>query len=137
MARKAAAKTETTEKAAVEVKDTNWLAGVIADKTGKEYTTYQLRILLRKLTKDGVIERGEGRYTFKGVNDPTVKAIVKAVKDGALEAETKEKTATAKKQAAAKRTAAKAPASASRKRKPKAEPEPEPELDDLDDIDEI
>ena len=67
-----------------------WLAGHISDETGNKVDPARVRILLRKLTKDGTLKRTEAearsRYNFtKGANDPEVKAIMKAVKGGALE----------------------------------------------------
>ena len=91
------AKTENTEKVAP--KGTKWLTDLVNEKLGTSYTSYQLRILLRKLTKEGVIEREEGNYIFKGERDPRVVAVLKAVKAGAMEAETKARTSKAKKAA--------------------------------------
>src|SRR6476620_2509458 len=66
-----------------------WLVDHVNTEAGTSYTASTLRILLRKLTKDGVLSRdseGRQRYNFpKGANDPQVKAIVKAVKGGAAE----------------------------------------------------
>jgi hypothetical protein len=137
-----------------EVKGTAWLAEYINDSAGTDYDGYQVRILLRKLAKDEVIVREEGRYSFSGPNDPTVKAVLKYVKSGGAEKANKEKLDELK----AKRTAKKAapveedeekPARRSRtakkaatatapakKRSRKAEPVEEEEEDDLD-IDEI
>lgn len=117
-----AAKTETTAPAPKVEKGTAWLAEVIEQKTGKSYTPYQLRILLRRLVKDETIERGEGRWEFKGVTDPTVKAIIAAVKAGKLEESTRAGTDEAKK-------AEKKPASKSRAKKP-AEPVEEADEDE-------
>lgn len=131
------AKNTTTEKPAASnkvEKGTTWLAEVIESKTGKSYSPYQLRILLRKLVKDGEIERGEGRWEFRGVTDPNVKAIIAAVKAGKMEQETKEKTK------AAKEAAKKDEVKATTKRKPEPEPvvEDDENDEDLDDeIDEI
>lgn len=68
---------------------TKELAEHVNAETGKSYDAYALRILLRKLAKDGTIQRdeegGRARYSFSGPKDPQVKAIVKAVKSGAAE----------------------------------------------------
>lgn len=68
---------------------TKELAAHVNAETGASYDAYNLRILLRKLTKDGVLERveseGRSRYSFTGPKDPQVKAIVDAVKSGAAE----------------------------------------------------
>lgn len=108
-------------------KGTAWLAETVNEKCGTSYTSYQLRVLLRKLTKDGVIERGEGRYSFKGVSDPAVKEVIKAVKSGALDEDRKKGTEKAKAKSTKKRAAKKA----------KPEPVDEADDDEDDDIDEL
>lgn len=138
----ARANTATAEKAAPEVKGSAWLAAHVTEVTGKEFDAYNIRILLRKLAKDGTIERGEGRYEFKGVNDPIVKAVVKAVKSGAADAAKSERLDELK----AKRTAKKAAAPAedeapkptrTRRTRKAAAPKPEEAEDEDLDIDEI
>lgn len=68
---------------------TKELAAHVSEETGKDYDAYALRILLRKLAKEGVITRddstGRARYSFTGPKDPQVKAIIKAVKAGDAE----------------------------------------------------
>lgn len=53
-------------------------------KTGKSLDAKSLRVHLRKLAEEGVVERVVGedraRYSFTGVNDPQVRAVVQAVK---------------------------------------------------------
>lgn len=75
---------------------TSWLAELVNEKTGGEYTGYQIRILLRKLVKDGTLERKEGRYEFTGEQDPQVLAVVRAIKSGVLEKEKADKLASIK-----------------------------------------
>lgn len=135
------ATTKKTAAAPETEKGTSWLAEVVNEKLGTSYTSYQLRILLRKLAKSGDIERGEGRWVFKGVTDPTVKAILSAVKAGALEDEKKEKLAAAKATRTAKKAAAEPKPKATQSRARKAAPEPveedtelDDELDDLEDL---
>lgn len=70
--------------------DSNWLAEHVSDATGKNYDSRAIRMLLRKAAAAGILEREVGetrtRYDFpKGANDPTVKAIVKMAKEGAVE----------------------------------------------------
>lgn len=125
-AKKAAKKAPVREAVAF---GTNELAAHVNAETGKSYDAYALRILLRKLAKDGVITRdestGRARYSFSGPKDPQVKAIVKAVKEGAAEKAKTERleglkeTRKAKAKPAAKKKTAKAA-------------EPEVEEDDLD-----
>ena len=114
-----------------------WLVEHVNEEAGTSYNASTLRILLRKLTRDGVLEReaeGRQRYNFpKGANDPQVKAIVKAVKGGAAEKAKSERLEGLKEQRAAKKKAA--PAKASRRSKKAVEVEDEVE-DDLD-VDEI
>lgn len=142
MATKTATKpaAETTEKA--EAKGTNWLAEHVNAETGSSYDGYGIRILLRSLTKEGVIERGEGRYNFAGPRDKTVLAVVKAVKSGAADKAKAERLESLK----AKKTAAKpaveeetpAPAAKRTRTRKAAAAKPAVEEDDTDlDIDDI
>jgi hypothetical protein len=114
-----------------------WLVEHVNEQAGTSYNASTLRILLRKLTRDGVLEReaeGRQRYNFpKGANDPQVKAIVKAVKGGAAEKAKTERLEGLKEQRAAKKKAA--PAKKSRSKKPAAEVEEDVDDDlDVDDI---
>lgn len=109
---------------------TKELAAHVSEATGKEYDAYALRILLRKLAKEGVITRddstGRARYSFSGPKDPQVKAIVKAVKEGGAEKAKTERLEGLKETRKAKAKPAKA------KKTPKAAPVEEVEEDDLD-----
>jgi hypothetical protein len=89
-----------------EAKGTAWLAEYVNDSAGTDYDGYQIRILLRKLAKDEVIVREEGRYTFVGPNDPTVKAVLKYVKSGGAEKANKERLDELKKKRTAKKATA-------------------------------
>lgn len=107
----------------------------INTEAGTSYDGYNLRIVLRKLVKDGVLERGEGRYSFTGANDPQVKAILKAIKSGAAEKAKAERLDNLKASKATKGKPAAAPkASRSRKAAPKVE-EPKDDDDLLEDLD--
>lgn len=112
-----------------------WLVDHVNEQAGTSYTASALRILLRKLTRDGVLEReaeGRQRYNFpKGAKDPQVVAIVKAVKGGAAEKAKQERLDGLKEQRAAKKSA---PAKKSRK---KAAPVEEEEDDDDLEVDDI
>jgi len=113
---------------------TKELAAHVNAETGKSYDAYNLRILLRKLTKDGILERveseGRSRYSFSGPKDPQVKAIVKAVKEGAAEKAKTERLDKLKADRAATKAAA------PKKSKAKAVVDAEPEADEEDfDID--
>jgi hypothetical protein len=116
-----------------------WLVEHVNTQAGTSYTASALRILLRKLTKDGVLERdseGRQRYNFpKGAKDPQVVAIVKAVKSGAGEKAKQERLDALKAQRAASKKAAPAKTVRSRARA-KAAPEPEEDDDDLE-VDDI
>lgn len=118
-----------------------WLVEHVNEQAGTSYSASSLRILLRKLTKEGVLARdseGRSRYNFpKGANDPQVKAIVKAVKSGAAETARQERLDELKatRKAAPKKAAA-APARKSRKAAPVVDEDDA--LEDLDDdVDEI
>lgn len=130
-----APKKSTKAKAKAAAKDdkpafgTSELAAHVSEATGKSYDGKAIRVLLRKMAKDGVIERTVGedraRYSFTGPNDPQVKAIVKAVKAGAIEAEKK-----------AGLDRAKASKEAKAGTKAKAKPAPaEVEDDDVEELD--
>lgn len=108
---------------ATETKDINWLTEQVNDKCGTELAARDIRIVIRKLVKDGTIERGEGRYAFTGLKDDRVLAVIKAVKSGATDEAKKERLSNLKKSKAADDEA---PAKPSRKRKA-AEPEAEEE----------
>lgn len=108
-----------------------WLVDHVNSEAGTSYTASTLRILLRKLTREGVLDRdsegGRQRYNFpKGANDPQVRAIVKAVKTGGAEKAKAERLEDLK----AKRTS-KAKAAPAKKSRAKAAPEPEEDDDDL------
>jgi hypothetical protein len=106
-----------------------WLAAHVTEVTGDNYDSRAIRMLLRKLAKDGTLERtvGEdrGRYEFSGPKDPIVLAIVKMVKDGTAKALKQEGLQAVKDAAAKKRADAKAAKAA------------EAEGDDEDDMDEV
>lgn len=110
---------------ATETKDINWLTEQVNDKCGTELAARDIRIVIRKLVKDGTIERGEGRYAFTGLKDDRVLAVIKAVKSGATDEAKKERLSNLKKSKAADDEA---PAKPARKRKAAAaEPEAEEE----------
>lgn len=64
-----------------------WLASYITEQTGESYDGRGIRMLLRKLAKDGIFNREVGveraRYEFTGPTDPTVVAVLAMVKSGA------------------------------------------------------
>lgn len=129
---------------AVETKGTTWLTEHVNEQAGTSYNSAAIRILLRKLVKDGVLSREIGtdrsRYDFSGPKDPTVLAVVKAVKAGAIKEARDEKLGKLKEGAAAKKAAGTAPAP---KGRAKAKPAPEPEViddeefDDEEDVEEL
>jgi hypothetical protein len=65
---------------------TRQLADHINAETGSSYDSYALRVVLRKMTKDGILERSEAdsrsRYSFTGPEDPQVQKIVTALQEG-------------------------------------------------------
>lgn len=109
------------------VKGTAWLVDHVNEKTGKDVKSADLRNLLRKMSRDGDLDReiGSGRYSFSGERDSVVRAVVAAVKAGKIER--------AKKEALTK---LKTSAPKGRKRN-QPEPEPDEELDDFEDDDEL
>lgn len=84
------------------------LAKHLEEETGKKVTTRELRMLIRKMARDGRVDReiipgNRSRYDWSGLNDPEVKRIIKAFKAGELEADKQEKLAELKKRGEAKR----------------------------------
>ena len=88
-AKKAPAK-KAPAKAEKEVLGTAWLKEHVNDTLGTSHESTKLRIILRKLIKDGTIESPkDGRYIFTGPRDPNVKAIIAALKEEAKAGPTK------------------------------------------------
>lgn len=72
------------EKAAKEVLGSAWLKEHVNDTLGTDHESTKLRIVLRKLIKDEVIESPkDGRYVFTGPRDPNVKAVIAALREEA------------------------------------------------------
>ena len=115
------------------------LAALLEKKTGKKVSTRELRTLLRKMARDGRLNReiipgNRARYDWTGPNDPEVKAVVKAFTAGELEADKQEKLQAlkdrkAEKKVAADAVAAKTPAKKTTKKAAK----PVVEVDEDDD----
>lgn len=111
---------DTEEADTEEAEDTIWgvrdLIALVKTKTGKEYKPREVRTQLRSMARKGQINReiiagNKTRYSWSGPDDPEVKAFLKAVKGGEIEANKKAaldklKSDKAKKNAA-KSTAAK------------------------------
>jgi len=111
------------------------LAKLASEKLGIKLDAKNLRVLLRKMARDGRLERevkqgNRTRYSWSGPEDPEVKAILKALKSGELEKDKQEKLA-ALKERKAKKDAEAAPAKAGKKAQKKA-PAPLVEEDDDD-----
>lgn len=117
------------------------LAKWLTEKYGKKVTPRELRTLIRKMARDGsdrvnrVITAGNRtRYDWPdGLRDPEVKAIVKAFRDGELEADKQEKLQ-ALKDRKAKKTAETAPAKKAAAKRAKAKPVEEVEDDEDEDL---
>jgi predicted transcriptional regulator len=131
-AAKVAAEKPAKEKSAPIEFGSAWLATHVNEQAGTAYDAYNLRILLRKLTKDGVLTRaeseGRARYSFTGPEDPQVQQIVEAVKSGAADQAKQERLDKLKADRASKPKATKAKAT-----KAKAV-EVEPDVDEEDDF---
>ena len=74
---------------------------LIQVQTGKAVKTRDLRILLRKMARDGRLNReivagNRARWEFDGPEDPSVEAILEAYENGELEADKQEKLAALK-----------------------------------------
>jgi len=91
------------------------LVKLIKEKLGKDTTTRELRTLLRKMARDGRLDReivagNRARWEWSGPNDAEVKAVLKAFKAGELEADKKDKLDALKARKAEKKAAAAAAA---------------------------
>lgn len=89
------------------------VADLIKVKTGKTVKTRDLRTLLRKMARDGRLDReiiagNRARWEFDGPEDPSVEAILEAYENGELEADKQEKLAALKERKNEQRAAAKA-----------------------------
>lgn len=113
------------------------LIALVKEKTGTEYKPREVRTLLRKMAReDGTIDReiiagNKARYEWEGPNDPEVKAFIKQVKSGAIEAAKKAALDKLKADKAAQ-TAAKQAAAAKAEKKAKKAPAPPVDEDDDD-----
>lgn len=113
------------------------LIKVLKKHTEKEYTPREVRTLLRKLAREGKLDReivagNKTRYSWSGPDDPEVKLILKAVKGGAIEAGKKEALDKLKADKA-KKAAAKGDTPTKGKSKKSAPPADEDDEDDDDD----
>ena len=93
------------------------VAELIKTKTGKVVKSRDLRILLRKLARDGRLDReiiagNRARWEFDGPEDPRVEAIVEAFEAGELDADKKAKLDALKARKAQQKAEAKAAAEA-------------------------
>lgn len=120
---KAAPAAEVTDEEVFGVSD---IVELIKVKTGKTVKTRDLRILLRKMARDGRLDReivagNRNRWVWSGPEDPEVDTIIEAFEAGELEADKQEKLQALKDKKAAERAA---------KAKAAAEAEDEAEDDD-------
>jgi hypothetical protein len=91
------------------------VVALIKTKLKKDTTTRELRTLLRKMARDGRLDReiiagNRTRWEFAGPEDPEVLAILKAFGEGELEADKREKLNALKERKAAAKAAAAAEA---------------------------
>jgi hypothetical protein len=109
------------------------LAAHVTEVTGQTFDSRAVRMLLRKLAKDGKLARTIGedkaRYEFTGPEDPTVKLVVAMVKSGEAKALKQEGLDKVKTAAAAKKAAKKAAAEA-------AAAEAEEDGEEMDEVEE-
>lgn len=127
-------KTETpaVETEAVETEETTpagtpvqGLLDEVEKATGKNYQPATIRVLLRKLAKEGKLQKGEGRWSL---SDEEVETVIEAVQAGRAEKAPKEETADGEEKPKRKRSTKKAA----------PQPEPEEDEDDLEvDLDEL
>lgn len=113
------------------------LCDLVKAKTGKEYSTRDMRTLIRKMAREDkprvereIVAGNRSRYDWpKGEKDPEVKAIIAAVEKGEIEAGRKEALDKLKESQAEKK--AKGDKKGKKGKKAKAsEPEPEDDVDE-------
>lgn len=122
-----AAETETTEVTTPEPTGTSVqaLLDEVEKATGKDYQPATIRVLLRKLAKEGKLQKGEGRWSL---TDEEVETVIEAVQAGRAEKAPKEETSDGEEKPKRKRST----------KKDAPEPEPEEDEDDLEvDLDEL
>lgn len=93
------------------------IAELIKVRTGKTVKTRDLRTLLRKMARDGRLDReiiagNRERWAWTGADDPEVDTIIEAYEAGELDQDKKEKLDALKARKAAQREAKKAEAEA-------------------------
>lgn len=80
----AKSKAKSNGKADTETLGTAWLKEHVNDTLDADHESTKLRIVLRKLIKDGMIDSPkDGRYIFTGPRDPNVKAVIAALREEA------------------------------------------------------
>lgn len=113
------------------------IVALIKEKLGRDTTTRELRTLLRKMARDGRLNReivagNRARWEWSGPKDPEVKAIVAAFKAGELDADKKEKLDALKARKAEQKAAAAAAAAKAEKKSGKAAKAAPVEVEDDD-----
>lgn len=119
------------------------LAKHLTEKHGKTVTARELRTLIRKMARDGskrvnreIVAGNRDRYNWSGLNDPEVKAIIKAYEGGELEADKKAKLEELKNRKAAQKAEKAKKQAADEKKKAKGKKaKPAPVEDDDEDLD--
>jgi hypothetical protein len=115
------------------------LAKHLSEKSGKTVSTRELRTLIRKMARDGsnrvnreITPGNRTRYNWSGLDDPEVKAIIKAFDGGELEADKKAKLDELKRRKAEKKAAGEKTGKKGKKGKGKKAAEPADDDDDLE-----
>lgn len=111
--KKAAEKPAVKETAEDEIFGVASIVDIIEVKTGKKVKTRDLRTLLRKMARDGRLDReivagNRERWVWSGPDHPEVQAIIEAFEAGELDADKKEKLDALKARKAEQRAAKKA-----------------------------
>lgn len=120
------------------------LCKYLTEKTGREVKARELRALIRKMAREDdprvereIVPGNRTRYDWPGgLKNAEVRAIVKAVTGGEMEADKKEKLEALKKTKADKQATKGSKKAKAKRKSKKAKPEPEPVEDD-DDVEEI
>jgi hypothetical protein len=134
-----------TPKKGKKVEDDVWgvrqLIALLKEKTDKEYSPREVRTLLRKMAREDnarinreIVAGNKSRYSWSGPNDPEVKAVLKAVGAGEIEAGKKAALDKLKADKAAK-AAAKTPAPTKGTKAAKTAPPADDDDEEFEEVD--
>lgn len=110
----------------------------VNEATGKNLNAANVRVYLRKLAADEVIEKGEGQWSFEDEDDPAIQAVIDRINAEPSKKTSEEDSEEDSDEGVDEDEAPKKPAkkstkkSAVKKKSPKKEEKEEIDFDDLD-----